>query len=114
MNSKLFELRDRATFVPVLAVQLIPFTEQDYYLLRRSGYGLNEVKYPVMLTGLSGGIDRATSDPYEWADRTRQVAHTFIAKHFDELESGQVIDVEFILGESKSPKQSESITNYTP
>jgi len=34
-------------------------------------------------------------------------AHKYIKEHWDELRSGSVVDVEFILGESKEPKASE-------
>ena len=37
-------------------------------------------------------------------------AHHYIQEHFDELHDGDVVDVEFILGETKAPKVSESVT----
>lgn len=40
------------------------------------------------------------------------VAHQFIEDHFDELNDGEVVDVQFILGETKVPKVSESINSY--
>lgn len=107
MNSKLFELRDRGTFVPVMVTKVEPANEQEMYLLRRSGYGIPSDL--VIMTGLDGGLDKATCDPYDWgSNRTRLVAHKYIAEHFDELESGAVIDVEFILGETTKPKISEA------
>lgn len=106
MNSKLFELRDRGTFVPVMATKVEPASSQEAYLLGRAGYNLRE-NY-VIMCGLDGGLDKATCDPYDWSNRTRQVAHEYIRENFDELENGQVIDVEFILGESGAPKESES------
>ena len=36
-------------------------------------------------------------------------AHAYIAGHFEELESGAVIDVEFILGETAEAKKSERL-----
>ena len=41
--------------------------------------------------------------------RTMIVAHKFIKEHFDELETGDVIDVEYILGETDTQKMSERI-----
>jgi len=35
------------------------------------------------------------------------VAHAYIEKNFHNLNSGDVIDVEFILGETDKPKTSE-------
>jgi hypothetical protein len=110
MIAKTFELRDAATFVPVLAIKLEPETEADRYLFARAGYGRESWKQRefIMLCGLSGGLGRATSDPYDWDNRTRQVAHDYIISHFDELASGAVVDVEFLLGITKVPKRSEA------
>lgn len=106
MVTKTFELRDRATFVPVLAVKLSPGSVADQYLLRRAGYGTDD-DY-ILMMGLDGGCDKATSDPYDWgSNRTRLICHDFIIKHWDELESGQVLDAEFIAGETDKPKVSE-------
>jgi len=38
------------------------------------------------------------------------VVHLHLEKHFEELPSGSVIDVEFILGETAQPKISERLT----
>jgi hypothetical protein len=109
MQTKLFELRDRATFVPVLAVKVEAANEFECYLLRRSGYSLPSDL--IILTGLAGGLDKSTCDPYDWgSNRTRLFAHKYIAENFDKLQSGQVIDVEFILGETEKPKESERLT----
>jgi hypothetical protein len=106
MTTKLFELRDKATFVPVIAVKLDGYNDQEHWLLRRSGYGLPSDL--VLLAGLAGGTDKATCDPYDWTgNRTRQVAHKYITKHFDDLQTGAVVDVEYILGETTQPKKSE-------
>lgn len=107
MQSKLFELRDRATFVPVLAIKVEARNEAERYLLRRSGYSLDSLQ--VILTGLAGGRDMSTCDPYNWDNRTRQIAHKYIEEHWNELESSDVIDVEYILGETTTPKHSESV-----
>lgn len=111
MIAKTFELRDKATFVPVLAVKLEPSNEQDRYILALSGYGQrpqDQAKY-IFLMGLNGGLEKATCDPYDWGDRTRSTCHQYLLEHFDELESGAVIDVEFILGETTEPKVSEAL-----
>lgn len=107
MQAKLFELRDKATFVPVLAVLLRSDHSQEQYLLGRCGYARESDL--VLLTGLEGA-DQCTFDPHDWGgNRTRLVAHTYIAANWNELKSGDVIDVEFVLGETSTPKLSESI-----
>ena len=110
MIAKTFEIRDKATFIPVLAVRLDPDCEADRYWLARAGYGLvrGEQAGFIMLSGLAGGSGAATSDPYDWGDRTRQTAHKYIIEHFDELPSCSVVDVEYVLGETQEPKKSES------
>ena len=49
------------------------------------------------------------NDPFKWdtCSRTIHEAHCYIYKHFNELSSGDVIDVEYILGESNIKKRSE-------
>lgn len=121
MITKTFEVRDRATFVPVLAVQMVPWDERtverrggythevERYLLRRCGYP-TEPPYSVLLCRLDGS-GRVAVDPYDWADRTFTTAHDYIEKNFDSLEDGAVADVEFILGETQAPKASERETS---
>lgn len=107
MIAKLFEIRDKATFIPALALALSKrpdLSDAENYLLGRSGYGGDRC---VMLSRLNGG--HIHCDPYNWGDRTMHAAHLFIEENFDNLESGAVIDVEFILGETKAPKVSEAI-----
>ena len=113
MITKTFEIRDRATFIPMIAIKLKPGCEADRYLLSCAGFGTTpeaQAEY-VYLIRINGGEGRATCDPYDWGTtpRTVHVAHQHIIKHFDELDSGAVIDVEFILGESKKEKISESV-----
>ena len=114
MIAKTFEIRDKGTFIPVMAVKLVPGSEADRYLLARAGYGRQpdqQAEY-IMLIPLAGGSGQAHSDPYEWPSqvRTYLVAHEHIIKNWDMLLSGDVVCVEFILGERSEPKQSESET----
>lgn len=119
MKVKLFEIRDRGTFVPVICTKLsIDWDDVDFdkaikedYLLKRAGYGNNPENY-VLMAGLEQG--QSTYDPHSWGNRTRYYAHQYIITNWDDLHSGDVIDVEFILGETKEIKISErlQVTNY--
>lgn len=113
MIAKTFEIRDRATFIPVLAVKLRPGCEADRYLFGRAGYGTApEVQGAfVMVCRVDGGEGFATSNQHRWNDgsRTMRRAHHHIREHFDDLESGAVIDVEFLSGETPAPKVSERL-----
>jgi hypothetical protein len=47
-------------------------------------------------------------DPYDWRGaRTKPNAHLWITEHWHEIADGDVIDVQFILGETAVPKCSE-------
>jgi hypothetical protein len=107
METKLFELRDRNTFVPVVAILLRSDDSQERWLLRRCGYSNQPMaRRFIMLTRLEGrGI--AHVDEHYWGDRTFQSAHGWIERHWDRLETGDVVDVEHILGETTAPKKSE-------
>jgi len=107
MQVKLFELRDSKTFIPIIAVRDDGRgNEGERYLVRRAGLHGSDGYPPVLLTRLTGG-GNAESDPYAWGDRTFQTAHIHLEKNFDAMQSGDVIDVEFILGETTEEKVSE-------
>lgn len=126
MVVKLFEVRDRATFIPVMAVQLTVAnqlransTEQadrERYLLRRAGYGLEQIEEQdnsepyIILTRLSGDDIAAHYDPHTWTSRTMRAAHMHAIQRWDDLKSGDVLDVEYLLGETRAPKVSEQLT----
>lgn len=113
MQTKVFEIRDRDTFMPVIAIRLEihdPMTNEAR-LLRRAGYAAEDLlagSYVLLIT-LARGNGRAICDPYDWGGTTLPTAHLYIAGHWDELTSGQVIDAEFIRGESAAPKLSERL-----
>jgi len=99
MQTKIFELRDEGTCIPVLCIKLASKNEAERYLLARTGYGRvpeNHEQYVLMLP-LAGGRGQYNCDPYEWVgNRTKKQCHHHITEHWDELESGQVVDYEFI------------------
>lgn len=113
MITKAFEVRDKATFIPVVAILMVPngwpslLDNSERFLLRRSGYGFDHPSVLLCRMEASGTDRNATYDPYSWSDRTFTVAHCYIEKNWNTLNSGDVIDVEFILGETKEPKRSE-------
>ena len=108
MKIKVLELRDRNTFIPVMAFKPIPDNEKQRYLLRRDGWSCRDDEHCVMVIDTHN--HRAMYDPHAYGrnPRTFPVAHQYIEKHWDELKDGDVIDVEFILGETSSKKESEA------
>lgn len=103
MIVKLFEVRDRATFLPIFAISTNPSNEDQGYLLHRVGFNTGNA---VIIARLNGEYN-SSADAYHWNDRTMQTAHLYIDEHFHELKDGDVIDIEFILGESTEKKISE-------
>jgi hypothetical protein len=117
MHTKLVEIRDAGTCITALAIRLDAITEAERYLLARAGYGQTREAqrgYVLLLT-LAGGSGEVHCDPYDWPNaprvRTMFVAQQYVNQHFDTLESGQVIDCEFILGETPAPKDPERLTH---
>ena len=106
MKAKVFEVRDRATMIPVMAVKLAPARTTESQLLLRAGFGHDPSGY-VITFNVDGGEGQFACNTYDHKGRTMQVAHQFIQEHFDELLSGSVVDVEYVLGEVPQPKVSE-------
>ena len=106
MNCKILEIRDEGTFIPVLCVDMNPIDDAQRYYMRRCGYPCDGApNIALMHLGMDGGP--SWNDPYAWGGRTYPVAHNYIIEHWSELENGSVVDVSFILGETKMPKVSE-------
>lgn len=116
MTTKLFELRDRGTFLPVICIKLDPSKEEERYLLAMTGYGLQpktQGEYILMGRLRDGNLKCCPEEQDGYPGvRTLWVAHQHIQKHFDELTTGDVIDVEFILGETTEAKKSQRIEDW--
>ena len=121
MDVKLVEIRDLATFISAMAIRLRNRTPKEFFLLRRAGYGKEEIGGPeetpgvlagglqpyIILKNLTGGV-KTEHDPYSWGNRTMANAHMWLMNHWAEFASGDVLDVQFILGETDVPKESEA------
>lgn len=109
MECKLFELRDKGTFIPMMAVRIEITSRSGSYLLRRAGWGAGDhAVYFMDLEGRHG----CQYNRFEWRNpRTFGVSHDFIIRNWDDLRSGDVIDVEFILEETEEGKVSEQHTS---
>jgi hypothetical protein len=97
METKTFEIRDRATFIPCLAIKMVSQGNmRDRYLLRRAGYEDRDGGRPlIFLINLNDNTGRYS--PLDWNNRTMLEAHRFIETHFDDLPTGDVVDVESLL-----------------
>lgn len=127
MKTKLLEIRDEGTFIPMLCIdmmhdvltaeEMVGLTEAELrnrvediagqrYLLRRCGYPCDG-RPNIAMTPLDAGGKPCWNDPYGWSGRTFPVAHNYIIEHWHELRDGDVVDVAFILGETTERKRSE-------
>lgn len=112
METKIFEILDRSTYIPVMGVRLQingDTNAAEHELLRHAGYGEDDLRKGtfVVLSTLSGGVGRAVCDPYDWGCHTLTAAHAYIAEHWNDLRTGDVVDAEFARGESTAPKTSQ-------
>ncbi len=112
MKTKILEVRDSATFIPVVCVDMNPEFDPHHvpdtqYLLSRAGYACDG--RPIIMFTRADGGGKACYDPYEWGDRTFHVAHNYITENWGALKDGDVVDVEFILGETREKKTSERL-----
>ena len=108
MKTKLLEIRDRATFIPVLAIHLTSQNEAEQYLLSSAGFWHDRLRQSnfIALWQLNDGDGQCTSDEHAWdtGARTMALAHEYIRSNWNEINTGDVIDVEFILNETRSMK----------
>lgn len=106
METKILEIRDSATFIPVLATRMRSIDTVENWYLCRTGY--DPVGPPlVMVTPMGGGW--SAYGPHKWTSgaRTYPVAHKYIEENWESLKTGDVVCVETILGERDTPKISE-------
>jgi hypothetical protein len=109
MEIKCLEIRDHATFVPVICIRPVAANEAQRYLLRRDGYRADDTEQCIIM--IDAQCRGCAYDPYDWKDsRTKRTAHVHIERNWRALEDGDVIDVQFILGETTVPKVSERET----
>jgi hypothetical protein len=113
MNIKILEVRDIATFIPVIAISMVGNTVRAYYLHTRCSYP-RENTGRKMIAMLRVDNLEGHNDPYDWPKGTLFEAHKYIQQHFDDLEDGDVVDVQYILGRSSRPKTSERLERGEP
>jgi hypothetical protein len=94
MQTKLLEVRNRTRRIPILAMEIGPDSEAAAELLQR--FGLSESNGVVVVnlkdqTSLGGASEICSA---------MAIAHAYIDGRFDLLTDGDVVDVEFILGET--------------
>jgi hypothetical protein len=100
--TKFLEVRDRATTIPVLAIKI---TKDSSPIASYAGFGETG---SILLIHLNK--PDVQYDPYAWTllnGRTMRGAHIYIEQLWDTLEEGNVVDVEYLTGETQAPKLPE-------
>lgn len=97
MNTKLFTILDEGTKTYVMAVKLdAEATKAEEEILKNSGWGDNEFRKDrnyVILIPINGGVCSANNIPENWNSSTFVLAHRWIKFNFDNICSGDIIDV---------------------
>ncbi len=106
MQVKVIEIRDTSTYFALLCVNMQPDNDAQRYHMRRVGYPCDG-RPNIVVTKLSADGGKTSNDPYYWGDRTMATAHNHITEAWDALRDGDVVDVEFILGETIQSKESK-------
>jgi len=107
---KLFEIRDNATRITAICIHgdTADLTEPERFLLGSIGWQPGN-KFTYMLWP---ELNKVHYDAIRWNSRTLTTCHTYIAEHWNDLSTGDVIDARFILGEADAPAVSDRF--YTP
>ena len=112
METKFFEVRASATCVPIIATRLRPTNESEQWMLAHLGYGMDPDKQAqyIFVARLEGG-SVATPNPYDETSPELKVVHEYLIEHFDEAESGAVLDADFIQGIRPAQRKSDRFWN---
>jgi hypothetical protein len=101
---KFLEIRDDGTHVPCMATR-VTITEDNYQMLRAGWTPKSDP--PIYLTNLNTCETRYNE--FGWSNhRTMGNAHRCLYEGWESFQSGDVIDVEFYLGETVTQKTSEN------
>ncbi len=123
MDVKLLEARASGTLYAVMAIKLSARNEAERWLLARSGYGETAENQETYV--ISGLIDPCVGpngddllhfsyDGYAWTfpphqDDLMQWLTDYLTEHWEELESGQVIDYDYIHERRATPRISDRL-----
>lgn len=113
MEVKLFELRTQITSTTLFAFKLDSKNARDRGIIRHSGY--KEDAYTVSDNLIMGSLEypeRTSYASYEFATYDFQYAFNYIKDNWNRLNSGSLIDVDYLIG--NSPEQCETNIKALP
>ena len=105
---KVLEIRDRATYIPVVAFKTAGESDAEQSLFKSVGL-TNE---HLILVKLSDCTANYSSFRWDRQSRTMRVAHDYINAHWNNIKSGDVVDIEYILKETVSKKMPQRRVAY--
>jgi len=110
MENKIIEVRDVGTILSVLFIRLSAESASEKFLLERAGYGRRPDNY-ILAIDLTHPL-RIWLSPFETrmatqGARTFYLAHEEMTRNWENYRHGDVLDVQYVLGETPSPKISE-------
>lgn len=104
-TSKLIAVMDRCTRIPIIAFKLYPESAEEFVMFKTHGFGDNPEQYTFFYDIVSG---KCSYNAYGMGDSyTLTPACVHIRDHWDEVESGTVIDAEYLRGETTHPRTWE-------
>lgn len=104
--TKLFEIRDIATKMTLVATQLgINHNDAELSCAQWAGYGDTEEEQRQHIIFYFPADKEGHSDIYHWyGNRTEFCSVAFVKSFFEDLRHGEVIDIEYLLGETDESK----------
>jgi len=107
MEVKVLEVRDKMTFMPVLAIWFNTTDSREHWLLHRAGF---HTPTDYLMVAPLTDLHRATTDPFDHSNaRTMRTLHQHLYDHWSTIKTGDLIDIEVVLGEKTTPKVSEQV-----
>jgi hypothetical protein len=107
MKVKCLEIRDRSTMLTVMCFKPIPENRAQHFLMRHDGWSCSPTEHLVVVIDTHKHSAIYDCHEYSGGSRTMPEAHKYIEKNWDTLVDGDVVDVEYILGETETKKVSE-------
>ena len=104
-TSKFVAVMDRGTRLPLIASRFHPESLEEAVMFSTHGFGVDPQEYTFFYSINTG---TCSYDPYKMGDRyTLTPACVYIRDNWDEVESGSVVDAEYLRGETEKPRRWE-------
>lgn len=102
VEAKMLAVMDTCTRIPLIAFKVSPNTMKEGIMLERHGFTINPHQYTFFYDLNSG---TCSYDPYKMNDfHTLTPACRHIERNWDSVKSGDLIDVEYMRGDTDAPR----------